>query len=116
MFETHTLTDNLCTLVVTQCLAHGILALAKYFYYAEVMESQISKSPSIDLILHWTDGKYFHYSASQNNVINFDGNNECSTLEQCPLSSYSFYKNYWNEEKEIAQEPFKHPYFSLSHH
>lgn len=57
------------------------------FYYTDVMDSQTSKSPSTDLILHWTDGKYLHYSASQNNVINFDGNNECSTLEQCPLSS-----------------------------
>lgn len=51
-------------------------------------DSQISKSPGIDLILCWTDGKYFHYSTSQN-VINFDRNNECSTLEQRPLSILS---------------------------
>lgn len=52
-------------------------------------DSQVSKFPDIDLIPHWTDGKYFHYSASPNNVINFDGNNEGSTLEQCPLSTLS---------------------------
>lgn len=50
-------------------------------------DSQISKTPGIDLIPCWTDGTYFHHSASQNNVINFDENNECSTLEQCPLST-----------------------------
>lgn len=29
----------------------------------------------------------FHYSALQKNVINFDGNKACSTLEKCPFSS-----------------------------
>lgn len=29
------------------------------------------------------------FTTLPNNVINFDGNNECSTLEQCPLSTLS---------------------------
>lgn len=52
-------------------------------------DSQLSKFPGMDLMVCWTGGTFTNYSASQNNVIHFEGNNECSTLEHCPLSTPS---------------------------
>lgn len=73
------------TLAVTQYLAYVSQHLLSISDYTELMGQStfyISRY-GLNRMLVW---RCLRHSASQNNAIHFEGNNECSTLEHCPLS------------------------------